>query len=205
MYERFTESARSVMQAANQEAKRVNHDYIGTDDILIGVAVGEATLATHVLAKHVNVDTIRQKLAELPRIEDSTTSRAKKTVEQAMSEARRLFHFRVGPEHLLLGLLSDASSDASRALSELGVNLDEMESEILSQLPPGSHDEIQERQAIEDRFAHHPDVKEMKREIERLQRELEKAVADGSFELAVSFRDERRRVEQSLWELYQSK
>jgi hypothetical protein len=58
------------------------------------------------------------------------------------------------------------------------------------------------RQAIQERFADHPDVKDMKREIERLQRELENAVAAGRFDRAALFRDERRRVERSLWELY---
>jgi ATP-dependent Clp protease ATP-binding subunit ClpA len=202
MYARFTESARAVMVTANREAMRVNHEYIGTDHILVGLAVGETNLATQVLASHVDVETIRQKLAEMPKIEDGKTSRAKKVVEHAMGEARRLFHLQVGPEHLLLGLLHDASSDASRALSELGIDLDQLKAEILNQLPAGSPEEVQECQAIQERFADHPDVQDMKREIERLQRELENAVAAGRFQLAASFRDERRSVERSLLELY---
>jgi ATP-dependent Clp protease ATP-binding subunit ClpA len=202
MYASFTENAKDVMKAANQEAMRVSHEYIGTDDILIGLALGEASLAAQVIASHSNVETIRQKLAEMPRIEGPTTSRAKKVVEQAMSEARRLSHLHVCSEHLLLGLLQDDSSDASRALSELGINLGQLKSEILNQLPPGSSEEFQEQQAIQQRFADHPDVKAMKHEIERLQRELENAVAAGRFAPAASFRDERLRVEQSLRELF---
>jgi ATP-dependent Clp protease ATP-binding subunit ClpC len=202
MYERFTESARAVMVAANQEAMRVNHQYIGTDDLLIGLAVGEANLATQVLGSHLNVETIRQKLAEMPRLENAETSRAKRVVEHAMSEARRLSHLHIGPEHLLLGLLHDTSSDVSRAFSELGIDLDQLKSEILNLLPPGSPDEVQEHQAIQEHFANHPAVQDMRRKIERLQRELENAVAAGRFEQAASFRDERRSVERLLWERY---
>jgi ATP-dependent Clp protease ATP-binding subunit ClpC len=202
MYDAFTESARDVMKAANQEAMRVKHQYIGTDDILIGLALGEAGLAAQVISSHVNVEAIRQKLAEMPKTEDLKIPRAKKVVEQAMSEARRLFHLHIGTEHLLLGLLHDTESDACRALSELGIDLEQLKSEILNQLPPGSPDEIKERDAIQKRFADHPAVKEIKREIERLQSELQKAVAEQRFDAAASFRDERRRVQQSLWELY---
>jgi ATP-dependent Clp protease ATP-binding subunit ClpA len=202
MYGRFTESARAVMIAANEEAKRVNHEYIGSDDILVGLAVGEGNVAAQAIASHLNVEAIRQKLAEMRRIEGPATSRAKKVIENAMNEARRLSHLQVGPEHVLLGLLHDASSDASRALSELGIDLDQMKLEILNQLPQGSPQEFLEHQAIQQRFADHPDVKDMKLEIERLQRELENAVSAGRFELAASFRDERRCVERSLAELY---
>src|SRR5262249_1299049 len=156
MYDRFTESARDVMKAANAEAMRVNHHYIGTDDVLVGLALGKDTLAARVIASHLSVETIRQKLAEMPRTEDDAkTPRAEQVVEQAMSQARRLSCLHLGPEHVLLGLLHDTSCDASRALSELGIDLDQLKSEILKQLPPGSPEEIRERQAMEKRFADH--------------------------------------------------
>ncbi len=202
MYDRFTETARDVMKAANQEAMRVNHEYIGTDDILVGLAVGETDSTSRLITSHVSVEAIRDKLAEMRRIEGAKTWRAKKIVESAMGEARRLFHLEIGTEHLLLGLLSDASSDASRALSELGIDLEQLKTEVLSHLPPGSPEVVQQRQSNEERFAEHPEVADMKREIERLQRELYKAVLERNFQLAASIRDERRVVERSLSELY---
>jgi len=160
MYGRFTESARAVIKAANQETTRANRQYIGSDDILVGLMMGEANLATQILAAHTNVEAIRKKLTEIPKIEsEAKTPHAKKVVEHAMNIALGLFHTYIGPEHLLLGLLQDTSSDASRALTELGIDLDQLKSEILGQLPPGSSEETQQRELIRERFKDHPDVK----------------------------------------------
>jgi ATP-dependent Clp protease ATP-binding subunit ClpC len=202
MYGMFTESARAVMIAANAEATRLKHQYIGSDDVLIGLAVGQADLATQAITSRVSVDQLRQKLSEMPRIEGPSGSRAKKVIEAAINESRALSHAHVGTEHLLLGLLRDTTSDASRVLIECGIDAEQLRSEILAQVPPGPSEQARQQQAIEQRFAEHPEVKEMKREIERLQRELEKAVLSRDFQRAAAFRDERRHVEHSLSELY---
>src|SRR5262245_59060265 len=103
MYETFTESARAVLKSANQEAMRVNHAYIGADDILIGLAGAEGSLAARMIAARVDIEIFRQKLAAIPAVEgDGHTPRAKRVIEHAVEEARRLFHQEIGPEHLLL-------------------------------------------------------------------------------------------------------
>src|ERR1700741_71104 len=116
MYERFTDRARKVMQLANQEAQRFNHEYIGTEHILLGLVKEGSGVAANVL-KNLDVDLrkIRHEVENivLPGPEMVTmgklpmTPRAKKVIEYAMDEARTMLHNYVGTEHLLLGLMRE--------------------------------------------------------------------------------------------------
>src|SRR5438034_1187858 len=110
MYERFTDRARKVMQLANQEAQRFNHEYIGTEHILLGLVKEGSGLAAQVL-KDLHVD-LRQIRLEVEKLVQSGpdvvtmgklphTPRAKKVIEYAIDEARNLGHNYVGSEHLL--------------------------------------------------------------------------------------------------------
>src|SRR5205814_2017500 len=111
MYERFTDRARKVMQLANQEAQRFNHEYIGTEHILLGLVKEGSGVAANVL-KNLDID-LRKVRAEVEAIVVSwrperaylgklpQTPRAKKVIEYAIAEARRLKHNYVGTEHLL--------------------------------------------------------------------------------------------------------
>src|SRR5579871_3255126 len=113
MYERFTDRARKVMQLANQEAQRFNHEYIGTEHILLGLVKEGSGVAANVL-KDLDID-LRKIRLEVEKIVRSRpdvtpgklpmTSRAKKVIEYSIEEARNLNHNYVGTEHLLLGLL----------------------------------------------------------------------------------------------------
>src|SRR5262245_19305107 len=116
MYERFTDRARKVMQLANQEAQRFNHEYIGTEHILLGLVKEGSGVAANVL-KNLDVDLRRVRL-EVERIIQSgpdmitarklpQTPRARKAIEYASAEARELKHNYVGTEHVLLGLLRE--------------------------------------------------------------------------------------------------
>src|ERR1700722_7881227 len=116
MYERFTDRARKVMQLANQEGVRFNHEYIGTEHVLLGLVMEGSGVAANVL-KHLDIDLpkIRVEVEKLvqsgPDIAISgklpQTPLAKKLVEYAMQEARHLGHNYVGTEHILLGLLRE--------------------------------------------------------------------------------------------------
>src|SRR5258708_5840180 len=116
MYERFTDRARKVMQLANQEAQRFNHEYIGTEHILLGLVKEGSGVAANVL-KNLDVD-LRKIRLEVEKIVQSgpdmvtmgklpQTPRAKKVIEYSMEEARNLNHNYVGTEHILLGLLRE--------------------------------------------------------------------------------------------------
>jgi Clp amino terminal domain, pathogenicity island component len=141
MYERFTDRARKVMQLANQEAQRFNHEYIGTEHILLGLIREGSGVAANVLKK-LDVDSrkIRQEVEKLVQSDPDMvtlakppqTPRAKKVIECSMEEARGLHHDYVGTEHMLLGLLRDDETVAAQVLMNLGLRLNAVRAEILA-------------------------------------------------------------------------
>src|SRR4029078_4526409 len=145
MYERFTDRARKVMQLANQEAQRFNHEYIGTEHILLGLVKEGSGVAANVL-KNLDIDLRRVRL-EVERIVQPGpggdqvvmgrlphTPRAKKVIEYSIEEARNLNHNYVGTEHLLLGLLREEEGVAAQVLMNLGLKLEDVREEVLNLL-----------------------------------------------------------------------
>src|SRR6516225_5087012 len=143
MYERFTDRARKVMQLANQEAQRFNHEYIGTEHILLGLVKEGSGVAANVL-KNLDVD-LRKIRLEVEKIVQSgpdmvtmgklpQTPRAKKVIEYSMEEARNLNHNYVGTEHMLLGLLREQEGVAAQVLMNLGLKLEDVREEVLNLL-----------------------------------------------------------------------
>src|SRR5438445_4404264 len=146
MYERFTDRARKVMQLANQEAQRFNHEYIGTEHILLGLIKEGSGVAANVL-KNLDVD-LRKIRLEVEKLVQSgpdmvtmgklpQTPRAKKVIEYSMEEARNLNHNYVGTEHILLGLLREQEGVAAQVLMNLGLKLEDVREEVLSLLGHG--------------------------------------------------------------------
>src|SRR5256714_6327266 len=143
MYERFTDRARKVMQLANQEAQRFNHEYIGTEHILLGLVKEGSGVAANVL-KNLDID-LRKIRLEVEKIVQSgpdmvtmgklpQTTRAKKVIEYSIEEARNLNHNYVGTEHLLLGLLREQEGVAAQVLMNLGLKLEDVREEVLNLL-----------------------------------------------------------------------
>ncbi len=146
MYERFTDRARKVMQLANQEAQRFNHEYIGTEHILLGLVKEGSGVAANVL-KNLDVD-LRKIRLEVEKLVQSgpemvtigklpQTPRAKKVIEYSMEEARNLNHNYVGTEHILLGLLREQEGVAAQVLMNLGMKLEDVREEVLNLLGHG--------------------------------------------------------------------
>ena len=146
MYERFTDRARKVMQLANQEAQRFNHEYIGTEHILLGLVKEGSGVAANVL-KNLDVD-LRKIRLEVEKLVQSgpemvtvgklpQTPRAKKVIEYSMEEARNLNHSYVGTEHILLGLLREQEGVAAQVLMNLGLKLEDVREEVLNLLGHG--------------------------------------------------------------------
>lgn len=146
MYERFTDRARKVMQLANQEAQRFNHEYIGTEHILLGLVKEGSGVAANVL-KNLEVD-LRKIRLEVEKLVQSgpemvtvgklpQTPRAKKVIEYSMEEARNLNHTYVGTEHILLGLLREQEGVAAQVLMNLGLKLEDVREEVLNLLGHG--------------------------------------------------------------------
>ena len=154
----FTERVRKVLQMAREEAQRLHHEYVGTEHILLGlIREGEGVAAAVLQNLNVDLDEIQQKIEETVKKGKAAqttgpdlpyTSRAKKVLELAMSEARELNHSYVGTEHLLLGLLREEKGIAAQVLTDAGVNLDAARAETLRLLgtempPPGGGKEPQ--------------------------------------------------------------
>ena len=147
----FTERVRKVLAMAREEAARLHHEYVGTEHILLGlIREGEGVAAAVLNNLSVDLDEIQQKIEETVKkgkAAQSTgpdlpyTSRAKKVLELAMSEARELNHSYVGTEHLLLGLLREEKGIAAQVLTDAGVNLDAARAETLrllgTEMPQG--------------------------------------------------------------------
>ena len=133
MFNRFTERARKVILLAKEEAKRFNHDYIGTEHILLGlVREGEGVAAAVLASFGLSPDKIRLEVEKLVQPGPATvvsgdlpfTPKAKKVIELAMEEARALGHNYIGTEHLLLGLIREGEGVASQVLMNLGLELE---------------------------------------------------------------------------------
>jgi ATP-dependent Clp protease ATP-binding subunit ClpC len=146
MYERFTDRARKVMQLANQEAQRFNHEYIGTEHVLLGLIKEGSGVAANVL-KNLDID-LRKIRMEVEKLVQSgpdmvtmgklpQTPRAKKVIEYSMEEARNLNHNYVGTEHILLGLLREQEGVAAQVLMNLGLKLEDVREEVLNLLGHG--------------------------------------------------------------------
>ncbi len=143
MFNRFTERARRVILLAREEAKRLDHDYLGTEHLLLGlVREGEGVAALALQNLEVDLEQVRHEvekavgrgggslfLGQIP-----FTPRAKKVLELAVAEARNLNHNYIGTEHLLLGLIREGEGVAAQILTNLGADLEKVREEVVALL-----------------------------------------------------------------------
>ncbi len=214
MYQHFTDRARKVMQFANQEAIRCNHEYIGTEHILLGLIKEGSGVAANVL-KSLNIDPNRVR-GEIEKIimagPDKVTTgklpktpRANRVIELAIDEAKNLNHNYVGTEHLLLGLVREGEGVASQVLMNLGLSLAAIREEILNLLGHAPDKPVALDKPLLDfdkplldfdkpvRPADLPvakAVKHLDEVIEFLTQMKEEAIIDHDFDGAASFRDQ---------------
>jgi len=136
----FTDRSRTILQMAREEATRLHHEYVGTEHILLAlIREGEGVAAAVLTNLNVDLEVVQQKIEEtvkkgrtvIARTDLPYTSRAKKVLELAMSEARELNHSYVGTEHLLLGLLREEKGIAAQVLEDVGVSLEQARAETL--------------------------------------------------------------------------
>jgi ATP-dependent Clp protease ATP-binding subunit ClpA len=220
MFEKFTDRARKVLALANEEAGRFQHEYIGTEHILLGLVKEGTGVGANVL-KHLNVD-LRQIRLEVEKLirkgpaEDATarlphTPRAKKVIEYAIEEARMLRHNYVGTEHLLLGLVREEDSVAGQVLMNLGLNLESVRREVKGLLGVGTDTEdepsdssitrYERASAFAERFKDHPLVKHYRALIDALVQRKDEYVKNGDYEKAAELRDQAEGVAVQLQHL----
>ena len=141
----FTDRVRKVLAMARDEAIRLQHDYVGTEHILLGLIREGEGVATAVLTQlNADLDQVHERVEESVKPGQATialgelpyTSRAKKVLEFAMAEARELSHSYVGTEHLLLGLIREEKGIAAQVITSFGISLEEARAETLKVLGP---------------------------------------------------------------------
>jgi ATP-dependent Clp protease ATP-binding subunit ClpC len=140
MFERFSDGARRAIVLAQDEARRLNHDYIGTEHILLGLLHdGESVAARALQTLGVTLEAVRQQVEEIigrgkkvPSGDIPFTPRAKKVLELSMREAMHFHHdYSIGPEHILLGLLREGEGVAVQALVWLGADLNRVRQQVV--------------------------------------------------------------------------
>jgi ATP-dependent Clp protease ATP-binding subunit ClpA len=147
----FTNRVREALGRAREEAVRLRHEYVGTEHVLLGVLGQESSVAIDVIKSFgVELDDVRRSIEDgirlgsenyEPRSDLPYTSRAKKVLEFAMSEARKLNHSYVGTEHLLLGLVYEAKGVAAQVLLDFGIALDPTRARVVEILGSGKQDD----------------------------------------------------------------
>ena len=161
MFERFTERARQVVVLAQEEARTLKHNWIGTEHILLGLLRQEEGLAAQVLESlAVPLERVRADVVAIVGCgEEATpnripfTPRAKKVLELALQEALLLKHEHIDTEHLLLGLVRENEGVASRVLLDLGADAQKVRGTVLESLPPPKDEDERQARRSADAFA----------------------------------------------------
>jgi ATP-dependent Clp protease ATP-binding subunit ClpC len=142
MFERFTDRARRVVVLAQEEARRLNHNYIGPEHILLGlIHEGQGVAAKALESLGISLDAVRQQVEEIigqgqqaPSGKIPFTPRAKKVLELSLREAQQLKHNYIGTEHILLGLIREGDGVPAQVLVKLGVDLNRVRQQVIELL-----------------------------------------------------------------------
>jgi ATP-dependent Clp protease ATP-binding subunit ClpC len=142
MFERFTDRARRVVVLAQEEARMLNHNYIGTEHILLGlIHEGEGVAAKALESLGISLEGVRQQVEEIigqgqqaPSGHIPFTPRAKKVLELSLREALQLGHNYIGTEHILLGLIREGEGVAAQVLVKLGADLNRVRQQVIQLL-----------------------------------------------------------------------
>ncbi len=142
MFERFTDRARRVVVLAQEEARMLNHNYIGTEHVLLGlIHEGEGVAANALESLNISLEAARHQVEEIigqghaaPTGHIPFTPRAKKVLELSLREALQLGHDYIGTEHILLGLISEGEGVAAQVLQQLGAHLNRVRQTVIQLL-----------------------------------------------------------------------
>jgi ATP-dependent Clp protease ATP-binding subunit ClpC len=225
MFERFTDRARRVIVLAQEEARMLNHNYIGTEHILLGlIHEGEGVAAKTLESLGISLEAMRQQVEEIigqgqqaPPAHIPFTPRAKKVLELSHQEARQLGHKYIGTEHILLGLVHEGDGVAAQVLVQRGADPDRVRQQVIqllhgyqSQEPASARsaerglgvqarlEAVELRLAdIEQRVGIGPDTSDLDEQIEAVRAGKEAAIEAQDFEQAASLRQGERELLES--------
>jgi ATP-dependent Clp protease ATP-binding subunit ClpA len=224
MFERFTDRARRVVPLAQEEAKRLDHNYIGTEHLLLGlIREGEGVAAKALESLGISLDAVRQQVKEIigrgqqaPSGHMPFTPRAKKVLELSLREALQLGHDYIGTEHLLLGLIREGDGVAAQVLIRLGADLNRVRQQIIALLYQSKESRLARRSAeegaplpevqarldavedwlaaVEERVGTRPDTSDLDEQIDRVRRERLAAANAQEDEQAAALRNREKKL-----------
>ncbi len=224
MFERFTDRARRVVVLAQEEAKRLNHDYVGTEHILLGlIHEGEGVAAKALESLGISLDAVRQQVEEIigqgqqaPSEHLPFTPRAKKVMELSLREALQLGHDYIGTEHILLGLIREGDGVAAQVLIRLGADLNRVRQQVIAVLYQSKEPRLARRPAeegaplpevqarldavedwlaaVEQRVGLGPDTSDLDEQIDRVRRERLAAANAQEYEQAAALRNREKEL-----------
>jgi ATP-dependent Clp protease ATP-binding subunit ClpC len=203
VFERFTDRARRVVVLAQEEARLLNHNYIGTEHLLLGlIHEGEGVAATALESLGMSLEAVRGQVEEIigqgqsaPTGHIPFTPRAKKVLELSLREAKQLGHNYIGTEHILLGLIREGEGVAAQVLVKLGAGLDRVRQQVIHVLS-GSAAAGMEAGARTRlvRMTVPEELRQAEEQLAQVRREKEAAIDAEDFERAAGLRDKERQL-----------
>jgi len=209
MFDRFTDRAKKVMNLARQEAQRFNHEYLGTEHILLGLVQEGSGVAANVLKQMgIDLSKIRDEVEKIVKTGPSMvtmgqlpfTPRAKKVLELSLEEASNLGHNYIGTEHLLLGLIKENEGIAAQVLMNLGVKLEDVREEVLDFLGADTGDDEDDEPGIGESTGGGGggNSKSKTPALDSFGRDLTELAREGKLDAVIGREDEIERVIQIL-------
>jgi ATP-dependent Clp protease ATP-binding subunit ClpA len=203
VFERFTDRARRVVVLAQEEARLLNHNYIGTEHILLGlIHEGEGVAATALTELSISLEAVRAQVEEIigqgqraPTGHIPFTPRAKKVLELSLREAKQLGHNYIGTEHILLGLIREGEGVAAHVLVKLGGELSRVRQQVIQVLSGSAA--IGVEAGPRTRLVHMTvpdDLREAEEELARVRRAKEVAIDAEDFERAAGLHEQERQL-----------
>jgi ATP-dependent Clp protease ATP-binding subunit ClpA len=221
MFERFTDRARRVVVLAQEEARMLNHNYIGTEHILLGlIREGDGVAAKVLESLRISLDAVRQQVEEIigrgqqaPSGHIPFTPRGKKVLELSLRESTGLGHNYIGTEHILLGLIREGDGVAAQVLVLLGADLNRVRQQVIQVLhgrqgqdvagggPPLPDDVLLQVGLLDRRLAAierwvglRPDLDDLDEQIARVRREKQAAIDRQDFDASVTLRGQETQL-----------
>jgi ATP-dependent Clp protease ATP-binding subunit ClpC len=207
MFDRFTDRAKKVMNLARQEAQRFNHEYLGTEHVLLGLVQEGSGVAANVLRNMgIDLNKIRVEVEKIVKTGPSHTPmgqlpftpRAKKVLELSMEEAQNLGHNYIGTEHLLLGLIKENEGIAAQVLMNLSIKLEDVREEVLDFLGADTSEEEDEETAVGEEAQGHASSKSKTPALDSFGRDLTELASEGKLDVVIGRHNEIERVIQIL-------
>jgi hypothetical protein len=201
MFERFTDRARRVVVLAQEEARFLNHNYIGTEHLLLGLIheqQGVAAKALELLG--IRLEAVRSEVEEIIGLGQSApvghipfTPRAKKVLELSLREAKQLGHNYIGTEHLLLGLVREGEGVAAQVLVRLGGDLPRVRQQVIKLLSGYAAEEASARTRLV-RMTVPDDLRELEQQLAQVHRQKQAAIDAEDFDQASALRDQEQQL-----------